>query len=477
MFQKIFNYANKILFQYIILVIITFILTILFFKNQEPILLNLSPPNNINSIEKLIDQYLLSTNKKDKRTISKKLLTKGSFLLNPLFNRMQQDKAHKTEYIEILEQLKIINNCKEYNLDCYLEKWFKIKEKYSQKHINFLLRKWVLDSKTRKETEIKLKNIGKFATPYILNFIIQYNTLNYDTSKPLYKLINNIKEKPIFKEKSFKHKDLIIEYFKYFHTRYHYYYQEFTISNQIKTIFTDTQFANWIISAFSFNFGTINKTSIYEVLSILFLRTLIITLFAIIFSYYFIIIVILKIKIKSNLFYKIIDKSLYLLSLIPSLMLIVFFTLFTHIFDLSNKEKLFQYIILLFIITILIIFRSIESIIIREKNKKEINALGFYGIKESIIFKKYVYKNINIFLLKKIKTLIIPIISYVIVLEYLLNFNGLGKLFLNSLIKQNFNILRIDILFIGIMILVTKIFIDFMIFINLKEISQYETNN
>ncbi len=477
MFQKIFNYLNKVLFQYIVLVVITFILTILFFKNQEPILLNLSPSNNINSIEQLIDQYLLSTNKKDKKTINKKLLNKGSFLLNPLFNRIYQDKAHKTEYIEILEQLEVINNCKEYNLDCYLERWSKIKKQYTKKHINFLLRKWILDSKTRKETEIKLKNIGKFATPYILNFLIDHDSLNYNASKPLYRLINNIKEKPIFKKKSFEHKELIIEYFKYFHTKYHYYYQEFTLSNQIKTIFTDTQFANWIISTFSFNFGTINKTSIYQVFSILFFRTLIITLFTIIFSYYFIIIVILKIKRKSNLFYKIIDKSLYLLSLIPSLMLIVFLALFTHILDLSNKEKLLQYILLLFTITILIIFRSIESIIIREKNKKEINALRFYGIKESTIFKKYVYKNINIFLLKKIKTLIIPIISYVIILEYLLDFNGLGKLFLKFLIKQNFNILRIDILFIGIMILITKIFIDFMIFINLKEISQNETNN
>jgi len=478
MFQKIFNYLNKIFFQYIVIIITTFLLTILFFKNNEPIFLNLYPPNNIKEINKLIDQYLQNhSNSVKKRKITKKLLNKGSFLLNPLFKRIKSDSAHKTEYITILKQLDIIQSCSEYDLDCYTEKWSKIRYKYTKQHINSLLKSWILNKSKRLKIEEELRSIGKYSLPSILKFLIAFDYLNYESTKPLYTLLNKIKDEPIFEEKLFTQEELIKEFFRYFHTKYSYYYQDFTLTNRIKTVFLDTQFSNYFISAFSFNFGTIHKNSVYSIISNFFFRTLLISLFLIIFSYYFTILIILRIKRKSNLLYKFLDKTFHILSLIPSLMLLVFLVLSSRIFNLSGKEELIEFLLLSFLIIILIIFRNIESIVIREKNKDEILSLKFYGLKESIIFKKYVYQNINLNLLKKIKLLIILIISHIIIIEYLIGFNGLGKIFMDSLIKENYNILRISILLIGITILIIQVFVDFIIFINLKEINKDETNN
>jgi peptide/nickel transport system permease protein len=477
MLSKILNYLNKVFFKYLVLITIVFILTIIFSKSKTPIFLNLSAPNNSKEIKELLNNYLISKKEDTKKEILKKLIDKETFLLPELFHHIKNDSSNKTEYIQLLDQLNIIKSCKNYNIDCYISEWDKIKEKYTKAYINDKLKTWFVNKDKRLEIEENLKQIGKFANPEILNFLVTNKQIPYLQTKPLYKLLNNITGKKIFSDELFEDKQLIKEYFNFYHAKHSFYYEEFTLSNQLKTILTDTQFSNWFRSALSFNFGTINQISIYQSISTVFLRTLIITLLLILISYYFTIILVLKIKRKSNIIYKIINKTLYSLSLIPPLMIIIVLAIFNNILNLTDKDRFTQYIIFLFTITLLVIFKTIEGIILRERNKKGIFALRFYGIKESIIFKKYVYKNINIHLLRKIKSLILTISSYILVFEYLLDFNGLGKLLINSLIKTNFELIRVNLLFIGITIFIIRTSIDIIIFANLKEINKDETNN
>jgi len=391
---------------------------------------------------------------------------------------MNKDVVNKTEYIHLLNRLdfKIIKNCNEYDLDCYLKKWDIVKEEYTEKNIKNKLNLWLSNTDKRESIEEYLKRIGKFATPYILNFLIKYNYLDYSDTKALYRLVNNIKSQVIFKEYSLSNEYLIKEYFAFYHSKYLYYYQDATLINKIKIVFFTTQFAIWVQSAFSMNFGAVNNKSIYKLTLKTFIRTLLTTLLMISLSYYFTILIILKVKRKKYFLYKVIDKILHLFAHIHPLMIIVVFSILIGLLNLSNREKLIFYILSLFIITFFLLLKTTQSIIIIEKSKDNILALGFYGIKEAIIFKRYIYKDITALLLKKIRILIIPISFYTIILEYLLSFNGLGKLFLSSLIEQNYELLRTSILFIGIAIIIIKTYIEIIIFINLKEINKYERN-
>ena len=95
MYLKFFNYLNKILFQYFLIVVMTFLLTILFSQSKKSIFLNLSSPNNILEIEKLINNYIklsydLVKNKSEIKLLVNKLSKKGSFILNSLFKRMKK---------------------------------------------------------------------------------------------------------------------------------------------------------------------------------------------------------------------------------------------------------------------------------------------------------------------------------------------------------------------------------------------------
>ncbi len=483
MTSKLINYLNKVFFKYIALIFLSFFLTIFFMKEKKHLFINTSYLNHNKEVKKLLKKYIslkkdTPKEKQKSRELSLKIKQKGSFAYPILFSQIKEDYSHKVEYLNLLKDINFSNpTCPDYDIDCNLLTWDKIKHKYTPQFIEKKLKDWKLNKKSRKIIEKEIEDLGTYSLSYLLLFVNKNKEFSYKELKPFYLQLNKIKGKALFEQEYFdKKQKIIIEYFRHFYIENLYYYSEFTISNRLKCYFLDTKFFKWAYSCFLLSFGALEKQTVLKFYSLYFIKTFIIFISSIFVAYYFSLMSLLIVKRKKTLVYRFFNQLLHIISTFPPVILILAFIGVTYFMNFSQKYKLIIYICVILFTSFILIFKNIESILVKESKSENIKALQFFGIKEHTVFNKYIFKSVNIFVLKKIKTLLLPIITYIIIFEYFIDFDGIAGNFLKLIETKNHELLRVNILFLGLIVIFSEIITDFMIFLNLKETRKNERN-
>ncbi len=442
----------KLLTNYIFVIILVFFLTIPFLsQKKKAYFFNLHPQNIFVDMEKDIDLYLNSKIK------SSKIKKYGTIIIPILFDRMKKDVAHKNEYLNLYNSLDFnlfdIPENEIFNFTFYLNQYSKIAHNYSKMDIDSKLEKYLLD----KDIKSDIDKLGTVVIPNLLDFINRHqNSLSFEELKPLYLILTKRLNKKMLNERDLN------AWFNSFFLEKRDYYIKISFLKRAKMLISGTMFYEWIVKSFSFDFGVYQNQSIYYLVKERGIRTFFIFIFSLSFGYYFIILLLRYKKLEKVS--KFVNKNVKLINIFPTIILIILLSLISKSFFKESSISLFSfYLFSVFLMTISFLIIEIELIYNNILKNRKILSLKLYGIDDKTILKNYILKKINIESIDKIVTMAPSLLFYLIITEYIFNFNGIGYLFFTSLKDKNYELIRSSFLTLGIILILTNLFLNLII--------------
>lgn len=464
---SVIGYPIKLLFKFILIITISFIVTVPFNSNhsKQNNFVNFSFNYFQTDINELINQYL---KRKDREKVLARIKSFGTAFYPYFFKRIDDDAARKDEYIQLYHDLELnlfdVPENRYHEIQFYQESWIKIAQRYQVLTLQKILIQWEQQNISQKKLVEELQLTGSFAVPMVLDYLIAHQKeLLEGQGRFLLTFLNkNHVDFPGENQILQQNWKLSWEWWENYYLTHRNYFRKMTGFNRIIFVFTETRFFLWVKQCFTFSFGVENNLPIYEIVGKQFWRTALFALLILLTGFFFSLSLLLLNTQKRKIFlFKLVDQGMMFLNLIPfAIMIILFYTLWQQNLARDQFTGFIYGFTILGAILIPFFYVEFKLILRNNMNTPPLETQLFYQLPREVIYKKYLYRAVLLQGLNHIFKQFPFILSLILVTEYLMESGGLGELFFNALREDNLSYLKLSMLFIGLLLMIFRTFFD-----------------